>query len=64
MKNNPKAYASLGYVYDPSAKVKYTNQAGKESSFIIGYRKVSPREALQGMATPRTTNFSEFSPTP
>lgn len=59
MKNNPKAYASLGYVYDPSAKVKYTNQAGKESSFMIGYRKVSPKEALQNMSS-----FSEFSPRP
>jgi hypothetical protein len=59
MKNNPKAYASLGYLYDPSAKVKYINQLGKESSFMIGYRKVSPKEALQGMSS-----FSEFSPRP
>lgn len=59
MKNNPKAYASLGFIYDPSAKVDYINNNGKESSFMIGYRKVSPKEALQGMSS-----FSEFSPRP
>ena len=59
MKNNPKSYASLGFIYDPSAKVDYINNNGKESSFMIGYRKVSPKEALQGMSS-----FSEFSPRP
>ena len=60
MKNNPKPYASLGFIYDPSAKVDYINNNGKESSFMIGYRKVSPKEALQNM----NTSFSSFSPRP
>ena len=51
IKNNPFKYASKGYVYDPTnvkSYIDFDNETEKE--FLIGYRKMSPKEALQIVA--------------
>ena len=48
MKNSPQKYAAKGYVYDPNNVKSYLGEPGEgEKTFLIGYRKMSPKEALQ-----------------
>ena len=50
MQNTPRKYAFKGYIYDPTAVMGYISDDGEKKTFLIGYRKMSPKEALQIVA--------------
>ena len=65
MKNNPFKYASKGYVYDPTNVKSYIVMIGAgrgketEKEFLIGYRKMSPKEALQTLNVGQPIPFNQ-----
>lgn len=46
IKNNRLKYGRLGIIYDPNAKIDYINKDGVKESYLVGYRKTTPKEAL------------------
>jgi len=65
MKNNPIKYASKGYVYDPNHVIGWVDtEVGfgkdpKRKTFIIGYRKMSPKLALQTLNKGQSIPFNQ-----
>ena len=60
IKNNPFKYASKGYVYDPTnvkSYIDFDNETEKE--FLIGYRKMSPKEALQTLNAGQSISLNQ-----
>ena len=60
IKNNPFRYASKGYVYDPTnvkSYIDFDNETEKE--FLIGYRKMSPKEALQTLNAGQSISLNQ-----
>ena len=47
IENNKQKYAAKGYIYDPTHVMGYLADDGEKKTFLIGYRKMSPKLALQ-----------------